>query len=329
MEFIVATHSYLFRVHINVENEKIENYQVLNENHHYGIALAQNQVHVVKRINNDILLPQIDTYDIRNNQLLRSTTDLHQMNFGDIHQMIEENDGMHIVNTRFNSIVFYSFNGNKINEYFIDGKTEDINHINSVYQCGGLLFTLFHNRGRKESEIAIFKHDKYKGYTLQHLIPVWHTGCHNLFVDGNYLYYNASSKGLFVVVDLNKQRILKEISLPGHTKGMSVTDGYIVIGFSDHASREERFTTKGHLAFIDRKSLTLIHTIDLKLPTLPHNVGNVNEIRAISESEYAHVNQKESEIDWSSIKLAKSDLYFQTRKRLGKLYNLAKKVINK
>jgi hypothetical protein len=45
--------------------------------------------------------------------------------------------------------------------------------------------------------------------------------------------------------------------------------------------------------------------VDLNLPSLPHAVGNVNEVRCISEPDLTEGRPANTSIDWSKLKFAK------------------------
>jgi hypothetical protein len=143
---------------------------------------------------------------------------------------------------------------------------------------------------------------------------------YNVFIDGDYLFYNASQKHHFVAVDLKKDRIAKRIDFEGwHTKGISVTDKYIVVGLSEHTFRDKRLEAQGRLAVIDKKSLSTHKIIDLNFPELPHPIGNVNEIRCLSELDMAQARPANTRIDWGELRLAKQNLisYSLNRARIS------------
>jgi hypothetical protein len=132
--------------------------------------------------------------------------------------------------------------------------------------------------------------------------------CHNIFVDRNYLFYNASAAREFIAVDLAKETVVKKLPFPGfHTKGMSVTQDYIVIGLSAHAAHYmDRIHSVGRLAVIDRHTLSVIKVIEVELPTLAAPIGNINEIRCLSEPELGHSATTTIDLAWNSLRLAKS-----------------------
>jgi hypothetical protein len=68
---------------------------------------------------------------------------------------------------------------------------------------------------------------------------------------------------------------------------LSVTERYFVIGVSEMSERSERPKSKGYLALIDKKTLSLVKLIDLNRVTYPQNLGNINEVRCLSEYDFS------------------------------------------
>ena len=265
--FIVATHSFLLEVELD-STWRVKRYEVLRREHHYGIAIVNNsRVFAIKRGDNQLDLPQLTEYDVQPSLVLRRTR-LFGEHFDDVHQISNANNGLYIANTGYNSLFFTSTDGQVEHRHMFGNIIEDVNHVNSVYPCGNQVFALLHNRSRTDGEITVLHHDLTSGFSLVQQLSLSHRRVHNIFIDGRHLCYKISPTGEFVVVDLVKERISKTLSLPGHTKGLSVMQDYYVIGFSDRASRDERFTSKGHLAIVDRRTWNQIATVDLNFASL-------------------------------------------------------------
>jgi hypothetical protein len=142
--------------------------------------------------------------------------------------------------------------------------------------------------------------------------------------------YNASLAKRLVVVDLERERLVKKLAFAGlakdmpanagHVKGISVTEDYLMVGVSEHTSRDKRPTSMGYLGVVDRCSLSVLAVVDLNFPGLPHPIGNINEIRCLSGGELAQSRSAPSNVDWASVRLAKSNLlYHRLRRMKGKL----------
>lgn len=282
MRFAIATHSFLLVITLD-KDWTVKEYKVLNTGHHYGIGLCnQGKGKLICDFGGkDLIVFEKDEPF----SLLGSISTGGQ--HGKVHQVCYANDGIYLANTEYNSIIYQSLVDKSFHEYFFDSVRYDRNHINSVFPDKQRIVVLLHNHFAP-SEVAVLRHDRTEGFQFQKRISLWHSGCHNIYLDDHRLMYNASAKGLFVTVDLPKRKIERILRFPGHTKGLCIIDKHILIGFSDHAVREARTTSRGHLAVIDKESLDIVKTVDVNFPDLPHPVGNVNEIRCLTETDYAH-----------------------------------------
>jgi hypothetical protein len=325
MKYVITTHSFLALVDFN-EDWEIKNYQILSKGYHFGIAVKN----CTMGNNGNRSLPEskqgLDRIIVYRGG--KSGTEQNDMslltfhlsgefvsnapisgNMGDIHQLAYANGGIYIANTKYNRLTFKSLDSSYSQEYAFYGLDYDRNHVNSVFPCGDQVFVILHNLAYSESELAILHHDHRKGFELKHVLSLWNVGCHNVFIDGKYLFYNASQKHHLVVVDLKKDRIVKRIPFKGwHTKGISATDKYIVVGLSEHTFRDKRLEAQGKLAVIDKNFLSIIKIVDLNFSELPHPIGNINEIRCLSEAELAQARPTETQINWGELKFAKHNM---------------------
>lgn len=287
--FVIGTHSFLTVATVGKEM-KLLDLQVLAQGHHYGIALPVNDgtQFIAKggKMGDGFTTYQASiSHDAGPNYFPTDRVSLGN-DFKSVHQVSYYKGGLYVANTEFNDVAFVLLDGSVQTKYSFEGKNEDINHINSVMAFNqNQLICLLHNHGNGPSEVAFMKHASPYCIELVNRAPLWHRGCHNVFLDEENLAYNASGKGLFVVVDIKTQRIKRCIEFPGHTKGLSVIDDYFVIGYSDHAEREKRKLSNGYLVFIDRSTLEVAAEINLNHISLPHAIGNVNEIRCLSHQD--------------------------------------------
>ncbi|NUQ36316.1 MAG: hypothetical protein HUU23_00660 [Caldilineales bacterium] len=284
MQFVVSTHSRLLRIDLDA-HWRITDMAVLADGPHYGIALAPQPLPGIIAKSNTCDLTAYDLSQDAN----RAQMPVPHTNNDHIHQIAFARDGLYIANTFYNSLTYQTLDGSIRHEYAFNGHRTDINHVNSVYPCGDLVLVLLHNRSQP-SQIAVLEHDLARGFAAREMIRLPHNGCHNVFVDQRYLYYCASGVGHFVVVDLRKKQIKLDLPFAGHTKGLSVTEDHIVFGLSEHAKREARLTSRGQLVVVDRCRLAICSMIDLNEQGA---VGNVNEIRCLSEPELAHTGHYE------------------------------------
>ncbi len=313
MKFVVATHSFLLALEVDPAWHVV-NHALLSSGYHYGIGLLPDTVqhhnvsHFVAYRGGNTLKEQNDRklISFKNSPSWEqeSATVLGE-GFEDIHQVICANNGIYIANTGHNSIVYLADDASQ-QEYFFGNLTHDHNHVNSIFSYGEVLLVMLHNKAHKETELAMLRHDRAKGFAFATTLSLWNIGCHNIYVEDQFLYYNASREQQIVVVDIPRNQIAHKIQLDGHTKGMSVVGNHMIVGVSEHTVRDLRSTSKGHLVVIDKESLTQITTIDINFPDLPHPVGNINEVRCISDKDLAHTVNPQPAVDLSKLTLARS-----------------------
>lgn len=296
--YVIATHSFLVAIDFDSEFRVVRHFVINDSGHHYGIALTGDKDRfIAKHIDEELMM-----VEARPPFSITSTIPL-QPQVGYVHQIAAANGGVYVTNTKYNSLVFVGADGACRHKITFGNKHEDINHINSVYPCGNQIIVLLHNRGRSESEVCILRHDLRRGFQIRHRMRLWHTGCHNVFVDDTNLYYNASKDQAFVVVDLKQQEIVHYLELPGHVKGMSLRGNTFLLGVSEVAERDKRVSTRGRVAVVERESFSVRKMVDVNFNSLPHPIGNINEIRCISGGERAHHHSRISSVDWSGIEL--------------------------
>jgi hypothetical protein len=307
MRLMVSTHSFLLNIHLD-DNLEVTSVDPIATGHHYGICQSDenkfDSFQTMTRAEN-----AITTYTPEG-EGFSTTYRKPPHEFDDLHQVSRQADGIYITSTGFNTINYLSDDENMLS-WVIDDITDDINHVNSVFPFGSnkALF-LLHNRAKRDSEVIAIQRtsDSLEPFAR---FPIWDTCCHNLYVDNHRMCYNSSGGGDFVVVNLDNQSVEKRMHFPGHTKGLAVTKDYFVIGYSEHVQREKRLTSRGMLVLIDRKSLTVKKVIDPNAGNLPHPVGNINEIRCISEPDFSYGTTKDMDVDWATLTLSKHDTLHQ------------------
>jgi len=287
--FAVSTHSFLLVVELDPQWQ-IVNHEILNKGYHFGMALIRHAdseryaesnepqylavyrggISVKDQDNKQILI-----YEIGDSYELVDTISL-DCEYGDVHQVAYANGGFYIANTACNEIVFRTVLGDRFHKYQFEGVSNDRNHINS------------------------------DGFQLRHTLSLWSRACHNIFLDENQIIYNASRDHQLVMVDLQQDKIVRKINFEGwHSKGLSVIDDCLVVGLSEHSLRDKRATARGKLAILDKNSLSILSIVDLNLPTLHQQVGNINEVRCLTEADLGHARIKRLDINWHDLKLAK------------------------
>lgn len=298
MRLVVSTHAKLLVLDLD-PSYQILNYEELSSGHHYGVALLSGESQSFLAKHNDRMLTRYRGNTSRSKDGMIE----FRGRVGYVHQIAYANNGLYIANTTYNSIVFQDLSGETYHEYHFYGREDDHNHVNSVYPCGKLVVVLLHNRGKQPSEVVVLEHSRTQGFTLKERIGLKHWGCHNVFIDGKMMYYNASRSGKFVVMDIDERQVIRTIPFPGHTKGLAASKNHLIIGYSDHTNRENRAAAKGYLAILDRQKHSLISTIDLNMNG---SIGNVNEIRLLDPEDEAHTGEESAISSLSSFSLSTS-----------------------
>ncbi len=284
MKFITATHSILLNVETNNSFE-IKKTKTLNYGHHYGLSVDDCKDCFISKNDDNYL----NIFDKNSLEIIK--THQFELDIKFVHQVLFYNEFYFISNTFHNSIVCQNKDRSITYTYKINKETEDINHVNSLFLSGEIVYALLHNRAVKNAELLILKFSKEKGFSKIKKIKLNDRACHNIFIDDKYLCYNASKKGDFVVLDRKNLNEVKRLSFSGHTKGLSVTKNYFIIGCSDHAKRDDRIKTKGNLIFINRNSFEVVKNLPIKDENGDFTIGNINEIRCISEKDFSESNE--------------------------------------
>ena len=293
MRLAVATHSFLCVFDLG-DDWQVRDCHLVAEGHHYGIGPepANESFIAVEnargRQERDGLSWTRYADDGDFSDLESGALPAH---IDDAHQIALRGDGFYVANTAKNSIEYVYQDDRPAETYHFGGHQTDINHVNSVYPAGeNQLFVVLHNTHTAAgiSEIAVMKHTPGERFELVRRARLWHQGCHNVYVEPPIVVYNASPNGEFCIYDVERRSFRSKLTLPGHTKGLAATDSYFILGFSEHASRKQRFTSEGRLAVVDRQSLEVVDTVDLNVDALPHPIGNVNEVRLLGRRDLAH-----------------------------------------
>jgi len=331
MEFIVASHAHLITVEVN-EAWEVQTLDVLNTGHHYGLAPSSNEGDAARL---DVRGPggnAMSRYErnegaspesarFRRTASYALGESASQEAWGAVHQIAFCNGGLYLTNTRFNSLVFLTEDGEE-HVYHFEDVDDDRNHVNSVFPSeSGQVAVMLHNKGRGNSEMAMLEHGR-EGFRLLARIPLWDKSCHNIFVEDGRLAYNASKYGDLVVASLDTGNVVDRLHFSGHTKGLSVTSDYFIVGHSEHAVREARKYSAGTMEVIDRDSLQKVATVNLDHEQLERPIGNVNEIRCVSEPEFGHTASDRWERDWKRLRLFTNQWSQQLGLRLRQLRSL-------
>lgn len=276
--FLIGTHAGLFNLILDQELEVISCKKLAN-GHHYGLSIDM-AAGIVYSKNKDDFFNVLDLSSLQ----VKGKVEF-QSEPGHVHQALVVNKGIYLTDTIHNRLTFQSESGENTH-LNIDGHHEDVNHLNSLFLFDNEIACLLHNRGAVPTEVMTVSQSKGQGLVPSRRWSIRDYGCHNLYIDGAAMCYNASEKGHFVKVHLGTGKDLTRKRFSGHSKGLSVIKDYMVIGVSDHAKREERIHTSSSIVIMHRQSLQVIKEIPVRSDEGAF-IGNINELRCISEKDYS------------------------------------------
>ena len=305
MKLLVSTHSFLLEVVLGTGLD-LKNIKPIAGNH-YGICRwSEGRVATMTKKENSVIT--VYSHLDENSFLEKQEEFIPTGEYEAVHQIARQGNVLLVTNTGFNEICVIQ-DGKHSGGYNFGGFSKDKNHINSVFPMGETkMLVMLHNGGRITSEICVL--ERINGAIKEIArFPTWDIGGHNIFTDGKILAYNASDAGGFVLVDLATQSVMARRKFPGHTKGLAVTNGHYIVGYSEHTKREKRFSSRGYLAFVNRKNLNIDATIDLNRINGP--VGNVNEVRCLTGVDLSHGSAADPDVKWEKVRLSDRDWVYK------------------
>lgn len=150
-------------------------------------------------------------------------------------------------------------------------------HLNSVFERDEKLYAVAHGHSTG-SRLVVFS---YPDMRLISADPVpGRTGLHNIYVEGS-LQLSCHSEAASLV-DLSGQTILWEAGTPIYTRGLAVTDKFVLVGESAKTGRDLRRSSLSGLWLIDRRTWRAVDYFALG----PY--GAVHEVRVIDVPDFAH-----------------------------------------
>ncbi len=235
------------------------------------------------------LLPDTVTYFTLDNELVRVARGF-QENVTDIHQIAQKEEVIYFLNTGSNSIFMRDHSGSHWvgqcirTEFFIGDSSQenrkDINHINSLVWHNDSLFILLHNvaAGFPSSIMEMKRNENEGTWTV---IDNWSLpatyGAHDIEIIEGDFYYCDSTKGTLVHYNPRERKVMREIVLGGHTKGLETKGDLIIVGVSEFSRlAETRINSASEIALIDRDRWEVIARPALQVAE--KNVGNINDI---------------------------------------------------
>jgi len=304
MKLLVSTHSFLLEVVFGAGFDLKSINPIAG--YHYGICLwPEGRVATMTRKENVIT---VYSHSDENSFLEKNEGFIPTGEYKDVHQVARQGNVVLVANTGLNEISLIQ-DGKFSGGYRFGDFSSDVNHVNSVFPMGETrMLVMLHNGGKSSSEVCVL--ERINGAIKEIArFSTWDTGCHNIFTDGKIIAYNASGRGDFVVIDIATQSVINRLRFPGHTKGLAVTKDHYIVGYSEHAKREKRLSSRGYLAFVNRESLRIDATIDLNRINGP--VGNVNEIRCLTGVDLSHGLAADPDVKWEALRMSDQDLVYK------------------
>lgn len=188
-------------------------------------------------------------------------------------------------------------------------------HLNSVFEHQGKLYAVAHGHSMGSS-IAVFSYPELRLLSVDPVAS--RTGLHNIFVtDDGQMFSCHSEAG--ALIEVNSGTVLWEAGTPVYTRGMAVTEDYMLIGESARIGRDQRRSSLSGLWVIDRRTWKAIDYFALG------PFGAVHDVRIIDAIDLAHhgvpLAQPENLLRQTALdvarerKLASAELAVETRSR--------------
>lgn len=192
------------------------------------------------------------------------------------HQIDVFEDHIYVTDTYGNSVIKLDNQGSQVERYFPFGTlssgrgSSNYVHLNSIFFTEDSVCLMCHNEtsktGRK-SKIVVLDRD------FSSLLSEIEVGenAHNVVVRGGVFNWCNSGAGLL------SSSVGKNVSFDNFTRGLSVTDRYVVVGESEYAKRQHRTRVGGWLNFFDH---------EMRLLQRDYIPGMVQEIRSLRDLDY-------------------------------------------
>lgn len=129
LRLVVATHSFLALVEIDT-NWQISDFQVLGQDHYYGIALPQaEKSQFITKNDKSQFSSDVSTNESNLDYQAQDCLMFNSDEYREIHQIAYCDKGLYVANTLFNTLEFLSLDQSIHQQYVIDGRRVDHNHV--------------------------------------------------------------------------------------------------------------------------------------------------------------------------------------------------------
>ena len=192
----------------------------------------------------------------------------------------EETQSRYICHSARNQIVIHCFETLSSDVINIGKEREDVNHINSIQVVDGKLWILLHNGGTPDPSTIVQLDPKTHDVLQTVGLPL--QGAHDLHIDGDYVYVNASEQGELMRVNIKTKEVDKLLVLGGHVKGMCrLNKDILIVGSSaDTKYHEDRQTCYADLVYVKVPEMIVVQRNVLLVGN--RSSGQINEIIQIN-----------------------------------------------
>jgi hypothetical protein len=204
--------------------------------------------------------------------------------FPDIHQILYTQNALYVTYPSKDLIVSVKDGIFKEHDWLCTGR--DVHHLNSIFFDGNDFWICYHNLSNrvdysKKSQVVCLDNK------LFHVHEVHEIGksIHNVFVDDKYIYVCNSNAGSLLRMS-RVTNFIDEVTVGMWSRGIAVTDKYILVGSSKKGPRGDRVTGDARVHLLDRDTMRVVDSRTFK------DSGALFGIRIIDQKDYAHNNIK-------------------------------------
>jgi hypothetical protein len=190
----------------------------------------------------------------------------------DGHQLLYKDGSIYVVNSGYNLITKLFPDGDSKHLAVMGEYGEDIHHLNSISYNNGLFFIAVHRDKKGEDNGSVRVYESNLKF-----VTSFHIGkhCHNASIKDGFLFSCASKDGKLIRFDLNNPQDKTEYAVTGGylTRGIIITDQYLLLGLSEFDTRENRHGSKtGRINIYEYPSMSYLDVIQIP------DCGQVNDI---------------------------------------------------
>jgi len=247
----------------------------------YGITWDKNQLYLGLRRHPYISEQSIGVFDDQFEFVKRLPT----KDLDDIHQIIYHDEKIYITNTRHERVDIVDKDYNQ-SQLIYTGKPQKGLHLNSVWINDDKIYLVEHRRSAGSRVRILYGYDPATTIRTTRTIDIG-KGVHGVYEEDNFLYVCSSERNKILRYDLDtkKTEIVVNFAefIKGHCRGICRTKDKWYIGMSMTGPKASRHQLKGSAVFVLDNNFEILEHIKLK-----KTYGQLNELRIVDETDYAH-----------------------------------------